>query len=154
QDVEELTKLLQFFAHLQEEVVHPSYTTLVRSGRTSCRSPNVQNVPRDGLFRQAFVPSPGHLLLAVDYSFIELRTLAAHALHRCGGPDMAEVTRAGTDPHVNRAAMMLGVPLDEFKSWKGNATEVGGQKLADRYDRARQAAKPINFGVPGGLGTA
>src|SRR5262249_45816661 len=62
--------------------VHPSYTTMVRTGRTSCSKPNVQQVPKDSAFRQAFVASPDHFLLAVDYSFIELRTFAATALQR------------------------------------------------------------------------
>jgi hypothetical protein len=150
--VEELTKLLQFFGQLREDVVHPSYTVMVRTGRTSCTRPNVQQVPRDSSFRQAFVASPGHHLLAVDYSFIELRTLAAHTLHRYGWSDMATVIRRGTDPHAYTAAMMCGVPLAEFLGWKGSDAEVGGEKLKDRYDAARQAAKPVNFGVPGGLG--
>jgi hypothetical protein len=161
-EVEGLAKLLQFFTHLRQEEVHPSYTTLVRTGRTSCRGPNVQQVPRDGPFRQAFVASPGHYLLAVDYSFIELRTLAAHALHRYGRSDLAEVIKAGVDPHAHTAAMMLGVPVEEFLAWKGSEAvvkeTVNGKevevKLKDKYDRARQMAKPVNFGVPGGLGVA
>jgi hypothetical protein len=148
--VEELAKLLQFFTNLQHESVHPSYTVLVRTGRTSCTSPNVQQVPRDSMFRQAFIPSPGHFLLAVDYSFIELCTLAAHALHRYGWSDLAEVIKNGVDPHAHTAAMMCGVPLEEFLSWKNREEEVDDCKLRDRYQIARQAAKPINFGVPGG----
>jgi DNA polymerase I-like protein with 3'-5' exonuclease and polymerase domains len=151
-NVESLAKLLQFFSHLREAVVHPRYSTLVRTGRTSCKEPNVQQIPRDASFRQAFVASPGHLLLAADYSFIELRTLAAHTLYRYHWSDMANVIKAGTDPHAYTGAMMAGVPLDEFLGWKGNETEVGGQMLKDQFDKARQAAKAINFGVPGGLG--
>jgi DNA polymerase I-like protein with 3'-5' exonuclease and polymerase domains len=151
-EAEELAKLLQFFNHLGEETIHPSYTTLVRTGRTSCTKPNVQQIPRDSTFRQAFVPPQGHFLLAVDYSFIELRTLAAHTLNRYGQSDMADVIKAGVDPHVHTAAMMSGVSLEEFKTWKGNETEAAGKKLKDKFDHARQAAKAINFGVPGGLG--
>lgn len=153
-NAEELAKLLQFFNQLRNETIHPNYTTLVRTGRTSCTSPNVQQIPRDGTIRQAFVPSPGHFLMSVDYSFIELRTLAAHCLHRYGWSDMAEVIKKGTDPHAHTGAMMSGVVLEEFLSWKENNTEVDGEKLKDKYDRARQAAKPVNFGVPGGLGVA
>jgi hypothetical protein len=150
--VEELAKLLQFFNQLQEDTIHPGYTTLVRTGRTSCKEPNIQQIPRDGTFRQAFQASAGHFLLAVDYSFIELRTLAAHTLHRYGRSDMAQVIKQGVDPHAYTGAMMSGVPLETFLTWKGNETEVEGQKLKERYDAARQAAKPVNFGVPGGLG--
>jgi DNA polymerase I-like protein with 3'-5' exonuclease and polymerase domains len=150
--VEDLAKLVQFFAHLRQETVHPSYSILVRTGRTACVSPNVQQVPRDSAFRQAFVPSPGHLLLAVDYSFVELCTLAAHALHRYGRSDLADVIKSGVDPHAHTGAIMSGVPLEVFLSWKDKEAEEGGRKLRDRYDAARQAAKAINFGVPGGLG--
>jgi DNA polymerase I-like protein with 3'-5' exonuclease and polymerase domains len=150
--VEELAKLMQFFTNLKHESVHPSYNVLVRSGRTSCTNPNVQQVPQDSMFRQAFIPSPGHLLLAVDYSFIELCTLGSHALHRYGWSDLADVIKTGADPHAHTAAMMLGVTLEEFLTLKNSDVEVGGCKLHDRYMKARQAAKPINFGVPGGLG--
>jgi hypothetical protein len=68
-ETEELAKLLQFFGHLQTGRAHSHYTTLVRTGRTSCSGPNVQQIPRKGPLRQAFIPSPGHLLLASDYIF-------------------------------------------------------------------------------------
>jgi DNA polymerase family A len=48
-----------------------------RNGRTSCYGPNIQQIPRRAGFREAFVPSPGHVFLSIDYSFIELCTLAA-----------------------------------------------------------------------------
>jgi hypothetical protein len=162
-EVEELAKLLQFFIHLRQEIIHPSYTVLVRTGRTSCTKPNIQQIPRDSAFRQAFVPSPGYHLLAADYSFIELRTLAAHALHRYGWSDLADIIKAGVDPHAHTAAMMLNVPAEEFLSWRDNETVAEKQmvdgkevevKLKDKFDRARQIAKPVNFGVPGGLGVA
>jgi hypothetical protein len=143
--------------------VHPSYTTMVRTGRTSCSKPNVQQIPKDSTFRQTFVASPSHFLLAVDYSFIELRTFAATALQRYGWSDMADVIKAGVDPHAHTAAMMLGVSPEEFLTWKDNEAvaetrTVDGKeeviKLKDRFDKARQMAKPVNFGVPGGLGVA
>jgi hypothetical protein len=143
---EELAKLLQFFAHLQADRVHPSYTTFVRTGRTSSSSPNVQQIPRDGALRQAFVPSPGYYLLAADYSVIELRVLAAVCLRRYGRSALAEVIRAGVDPHAHTAAMMLGVSPGEFLNWKNDPAKAG------EFKKARQAAKPVNFGVPGGLG--
>jgi hypothetical protein len=142
--------------------VHPSYSIMVRTGRTSCSKPNVQQIPRDSAFRQSFVASPGTFLLAADYAFIELVTFAATAYHRYARSDMAEVIKRGVDPHAHTAAMMLGVPSEEFLTWKNNETivkeVVNGKetdvKLKDRFDRARQQAKPVNFGVPGGLGVA
>src|SRR5262249_45422480 len=144
-------------------VVHPSYAVMVRTGRTSCSSPNVQQIPKDSNFRESFTASPGHLLLAVDYSFIELRTFAATALKRYDWSDMANVIKAGVDPHAHTAAMMLGVTPAEFMTWKGNESVAeervdNGKVVAvtwkDKYDKARQQAKPVNFGVPGGLGVA
>jgi DNA adenine methylase len=145
-EAEELAKLLQFFTRLRDNQVHPSYTTIVRTGRTSCADPNVQQIPRDGDFRRAFVASPGHLLLAVDYSAIEMRTLAAICWQRYGGSVLADVIKQGRDPHEHTAAMMLSVPVDEFRLWKKN------EAMRDQYTAARQAAKAVNFGVPGGLG--
>jgi hypothetical protein len=142
---------------------HPSYSTMVRTGRTSASAPNIQQIPKDSAFRQTFVPSPGHLLLTVDYKFIELVTFAATALRRYGWSDMADVIKAGVDPHAHTAAMMLGVPPEEFAAWKDSEAVVevkvvGGKETTvtfkDKFDRARQQAKPVNFGVPGGLGVA
>ena len=107
-DVEELTPLLQFVSRLPEDEVHPTYAVLVRTGRTSCSGPNVQQVPRGGNVRAAFVASPGHLLLAVDYSFAELRALAAHCSHTYGRSNLADVIRAGADPHAHTAALHGG----------------------------------------------
>ena len=90
------SKLCQFFAALQQPVVHPRYRGLVRTGPDGLHRRNIQQIPRDGQFRQAFVPAPGHLLLAVDFAFIELRTLAAHCLKGYGRSDLADVIRQGT----------------------------------------------------------
>ena len=61
--------------------IHTSYNqTVASTGRLSSSEPNLQNIPARGpwgtRFRRAFVPADGHLLLAADYSQIELRVLA------------------------------------------------------------------------------
>ena len=141
---EELSKRRQFFEMLNRPVIHPRYNVLVRTGRTSCSEPPMQQVPRHDQFRQIIVPSPGYLLLAVDYSFVELVTLAATCRARFGLSRLGDVIRQGIDPHCYTAAMLSGVSLDEFMSWKSSDK--------DRYKLARQQAKPVNFGVPGGMG--
>jgi hypothetical protein len=155
---EQLSKLCQFFAGLRAPVIHPDYRGLVRTGRTGCANPNVQQIPRDSRFRQVFVPSPGHLLLAVDYSYIELRTLAAVCLKRYGRSVLADVIRQGRDPHCYTASLILGVAPEEFMAWKDDETvvELNGkqQPLKTHFKETRQFAKPVNFGVPGGLGAA
>ena len=141
---EKLTKKKQFFEALSEPVLHPRYQVLVRTGRTSCSKPNMQNIPRDGEFRNVIVPSPGHLLLVVDYSFIELVTLAAVCQARFGSSRLADVIRKGVDPHCYTAALLAGISLKQFMDLKHTAPA--------RFKSARQQAKPVNFGVPGGMG--
>ena len=153
---ERLGKKGQFFAGLRGGPVHPRYNVLVRTGRTSCERPNVQNIPREGGLRELFVPAPGHLLLAVDYSFIELRTLAAVCEARYGSSRLAGTIRAGIDPHCYTAAMLLGLTLAGFMSLADVIDEVEAEGVVKRikgywFKRHRQGAKAINFGVPGGL---
>jgi hypothetical protein len=156
--MEELSTLCRCFAGMREPVIHPGYRHLLRTGRTSCTGPNIQQVPRDGRLRRAFVAAPGHFLLAIDYAAIELRTLAAVCWKRYGHSVLADVIKRGIDPHAYTAAMILGVSLDAFMGWKGDEaeTEINGkrQPLWKHFKEARQFAKPINFGVPGGLGAA
>lgn len=82
----------------------------------------------------------------MDYSFIELRTLAAVCEDRYGRSTLAEVIRQGVDPHCYTAAMLLGMDLGEFMAL--------GKADSARYKQLRQQAKPLNFGIPGGLGPA
>ncbi|MFO6446782.1 DNA polymerase I [Erythrobacter sp. NE805] len=89
--------------------VHTSYSLVgAQTGRLSSTDPNLQNIPvRTAIGRQireAFVPEEGNVLLAADYSQIELR-LAAHMA------DVATLTEAfekGEDIHARTAAEMFG----------------------------------------------
>ena len=128
---------------------------LTRTGRTSCEGPNVQQIPREGGFRELFVATPGHLLLAADYAYVELRTLAAVCEARFGFSRLADTIREGTDPHCFTAAMLLGMTLPQFMDLSQALDEVeeSGVTKAIKgywYKRHRQHAKPVNFGVPGG----
>jgi DNA polymerase I-like protein with 3'-5' exonuclease and polymerase domains len=137
----EQTKLLSFFDALKQPRIHPRYRALIRTGRTSASSPNIQQLPTGSKVREAVIPAPGHLFLCIDYSAIELRTLAAVCQARFGFSKLADVIRSGTDPHSYTAAMFAGVALDEFKRLP-NAKQL------------RQQAKAVNFGLPAGLGAA
>lgn len=142
-EIERLGKLLQFVQD-SPSVIHPRYQVIVSSGRTSCRGPNIQQLPRSGGIRECIVPHPGYVFTAADYEAIELRTLAQVCLNRYGQSNLAEVFKAGIDPHANTAAMVLGLSYEEFMALK--CTD------APRHKSARQRAKAVNFGVPGGLG--
>ena len=135
------TKLLQFFRTLTTDRIYPRYRPMVRTGRTSCSKPNLQQLPRDSRFREMILPSPGCYLLQVDYSVLELRTLAQVCINRFGHSRMAELFREGKDLHRYTAATMLGMSMDDFN-----------QLPTNQQKQHRQRAKALNFGVPGGLG--
>jgi DNA polymerase-1 len=103
------------------------------TGRLSSNDPNLQNIPvrsEEGRrIRAAFIAEPGHKLLSVDYSQIELRLVA----------EMAEVEplkqafREGIDIHALTASQVFGVPLDKMDPM------------------TRRNAKAINFGIIYGM---
>jgi DNA polymerase-1 len=109
--------------------------TTTATGRLSSTNPNLQNVPvRTELGRQirrAFVaPSPQRLLLAADYSQIELRIMA----HLSGDEAMRAAFRRGDDIHDVTARGIFGVPP------------------GDRVDpNQRRIAKSVNFGLLYGM---
>jgi hypothetical protein len=85
-------------------------------------------------------------MLISDFKAIELCTLGAICRRRYGKSVLADILEQGIDPHAYTASMVLGISLDEFMSWKDDPAR--GETFKD----ARQNAKPINFGVPGGFG--
>ncbi|MFN2224658.1 MAG: DNA polymerase, partial [Anaerolineae bacterium] len=94
--------------------VHTSFNqTGSATGRFSSSNPNLQNIPiRTELgreIRRAFVADEGCLLLAADYSQVELRVLA----HVSGDPAMLAAFARGEDIHASTAAAIYGVPLAE-----------------------------------------
>ena len=114
--------------------IHTRYQQAVAAtGRLSSVNPNLQNIPiRTELgmkIRKAFCAAPGSLLVAADYSQIELRVLA----HIAGEKAMIEAFRSGEDIHRSTAATVLGISVDFV-----NAEQ-------------RRAAKTINFGLIYGM---
>ena len=95
------------------------------TGRLSSSNPNLQNIPirtdlgRD--IRAAFVPEPGWMLLAADYSQIELRLLA----HFSGDPVLMDAFRHNEDIHTRTASEVFGVaPLMVTPEMRRNAKAV------------------------------
>ncbi|MET4133163.1 DNA polymerase-1 [Porphyrobacter sp. MBR-155] len=89
--------------------VHTSYSLVgAQTGRLSSTDPNLQNIPiRTAIGRQireAFVPEPGNVLLAADYSQIELRLAA----HMAGVDTLKAAFAAGEDIHARTATEMFG----------------------------------------------
>ncbi len=114
--------------------VHTSYQQAVAStGRLSSSDPNLQNIPIRSLegrrIRQAFVPEPGWVMLAADYSQIELRIMA----HLSGDEGLLHAFAIGADVHRATAAEVFGVALGEVSA------------------EQRRSAKAINFGLIYGM---
>jgi DNA polymerase I len=106
--------------------LHTSFNqTVAATGRLSSSEPNLQNIPirrelgRD--IRRGFVPRAGWLLMAADYSQIELRLLA----HLSEDPAFVEAFRTGGDIHRQTAAVIFEVPLGEVTSeMRGRAKTI------------------------------
>jgi DNA polymerase-1 len=114
--------------------VHTTFgQTGTATGRLSSANPNLQNIPiRTELGREiraAFIAEPGHLLLAADYSQIELRLLAHFSKDKL----LVEAFQRGDDIHTLTASQVFGVP-----------------PLMVTPDHRRQA-KVVNFGIVYGL---
>jgi len=114
--------------------VHTSYhQSGAATGRLSSSDPNLQNIPirtDDGRrIRRAFIAPQGRLLLAADYSQIELRIMA----HLSEDPGLVRAFEQGADVH------------------RATAAEVFGRTLEEVTGNERRAAKAINFGLMYGM---
>lgn len=119
----------------EDGLVHTSYNQAVTAtGRLSSTNPNLQNIPvrtdKGREIRKAFVPrDKNHILLAADYSQIELRIIT----HLSGDPAMSDAFREGLDIHAATAARVYKVPIDQVTK------------------DMRRHAKAVNFGIIYGM---
>lgn len=114
--------------------IHTSYHQAVTAtGRLSSSDPNLQNIPIRSVegraIRKAFIAPDHHVIVAADYSQIELRIMA----HLSGDAGLLTAFNEGLDVHAATAAEVFGVPLDEVTSDQ------------------RRSAKAINFGLIYGM---
>ncbi|MBQ2995389.1 MAG: DNA polymerase I [Peptococcaceae bacterium] len=107
--------------------VHTTFNqTITATGRLSSTEPNLQNIPiktEEGKrIRKAFVPShPEYVLVAADYSQIELRVLA----HMSQDPVLMDSFKNNEDIHRRTASEVFGVPMEEVtKDMRRNAKAV------------------------------
>lgn len=114
--------------------LHTSYHQAVTAtGRLSSSDPNLQNIPirtaEGRRIRQAFTATPGHKIVAADYSQIELRIMA----HLSGDESLQQAFAQGLDIHSATAAEVWGLAVDEVSA------------------EMRNNAKAINFGLIYGM---
>jgi DNA polymerase-1 len=110
--------------------VHTKFNQVVaETGRISSQDPNLQNIPiRSDLgmqIRRGFVAAPGHVLIAADYSQIELRILA----HLSGDPLLSTAFRDRIDVHTQTAAEVFSVAREAVTP------------------EQRRIAKAVNYGL-------
>ncbi|HXH71721.1 MAG TPA: DNA polymerase I [Mariprofundaceae bacterium] len=128
------TDALQALIHPQTGRVHTSYNqAITTTGRLSSTDPNLQNIPirsdEGRRIRKAFIAEPDNLLIAADYSQIELRLMA----HFSGDEALCQAFANGEDIHAATAAAVNQVAL----------SEVSGEM--------RRRAKIVNFGILYGM---
>lgn len=114
--------------------IHTTFNqTVTATGRLSSTEPNLQNIPvrteMGRKLRRAFHASPGQMLLAADYSQIELRVLA----HISDDKVLKESFYHNEDIHARTAAEVLGIPIN------------------DVTPEQRRSAKAVNFGIVYGI---
>jgi len=114
--------------------VHTCYHQAVAAtGRLSSMDPNLQNIPirtaEGRRIRQAFVAPPGHVLMAADYSQIELRIMA----------------------HLSGDAALLRAFAEDRDIHQATAAEVLGRKPDEVTAEERRSAKAVNFGLIYGM---
>ena len=138
----ELSKLTSTYVDsLPKEVnsgtgrIHTSFNqTGSATGRIASQDPNLQNIPvrteSGRRIRESFIAPEGSLLLAADYSQIELRVLA----HLSEDPGLKAAFLAGEDIHASTASQVLGIHPDDVTS------------------EHRRIAKAVNFGIVYGMG--
>ncbi len=109
--------------------IHATFSLTNSVSRVACSGPNLQNIPRDANapVKMIYVPEKGNILVAADYSQIEMRIGAIVT----GDDNMLGVIRSGVDLHDETARKIFG---DDFTT------------------EQRVAAKTINFGVFYGMG--
>lgn len=116
-------------------MIHTTFhQNVTATGRLSSSEPNLQNIPirleQGRIIRKCFIPrQPGNLILAADYSQIELRILA----HMSGDPNLTEAFQKGQDIHTRTAAEVFGLPMEMVTP------------------ELRNQAKAVNFGIIYGL---
>lgn len=130
-----------------EQIIHVAHTAwnpILRTGRISGRKNSrglcgtLQNVPRDPSkdpyrVRQAFIARPGHALIVVDYSQLELRILAHFSV----------------DENL-MSAFQNGHDLHSFTAQKAFKLDCSVKEVKEKYPEKRSTAKILNFGIPYG----
>lgn len=111
----ELEKASSFVRDIHSSQIHPRYSSLLNTGRTSCSKPNIQQMPRVGGVRELFKPvDPNNVFVDIDYSSLELATLAQVNITENGYSKMGDLINDGQCLHYHTASSVYGKPKEEI----------------------------------------
>lgn len=127
---------------LREPRVHTKFG-LADTLRGTSSAPNLQNLRRKAGIRECFKPLDGRVYVAADHGGLELATLAQCCVSLLGRYDMSNKLNRGEDLHLHVASEILGISYAEALERK----RAGDKEVKN----ARQVAKVVNFGRPGGM---
>ncbi len=119
------SKVQNFLNDLDADTVHPRYNTLKVTGRVSCTRPNIQQMPRVGGIREAFIAKPGHVFIDCDYNMIELVALSAVNLALFGSSKMGDIINEGADLHRYLASKINNCTEEEVTKDQRQFAKVG-----------------------------
>lgn len=131
-----LTKLETFIKSWEEiqvnDRIYPSFNITARTGRTTCSSPNIQQIPQDKNVRNLIEARPGWKIKEQDYSQIELRVASMFS----GDANMQHAYQSGSDLHSKTTELLFG-----------DTSNLSPQE----QKRKRTEAKSMNFGFLYGM---
>lgn len=135
--------------HIDDGRIHPTFLIHgTRTGRLACREPNLQNIPRDARLKGMFRAAPGFVLVDLDASQAELRSLAIQS----GDPDLIAIfTSTDRSLHKEVAAAIFGEDYTDEDYVKAKAINFGiiygktAYSFAEEWDiPVKQAQKYID----------
>lgn len=148
-----LSKLIDAFCNKLPDdtvdgIIHCSYNQLVRTGRVSCSSPNLQQIPsKFDLIRYAFRAAAGRLLVSADFSQQELRWLAIFTQEQT----LIDIFQLGLDMHSRVTCQIHGFDYDMFemiRGYKGESEEETANNVAEaiaKYSGSQELVYAITY---------
>ncbi len=161
-----------FIPQMGVDRIHPMYNEIVDTLRTSCRasnyykykgetygkkvikrghalpSINMQQIPRKGPFRKAFIPEPGCVFLCADYGNLELVCAAQTYFRLRNKSDLRDVLNTGQNMHDATGTLIYNDHTGSELTVEAFRSLISGGDATAKF--CRQTAKFVNLGCPGG----
>jgi len=125
--------------------VRADFEQIINTGRFSCSHPNLQQLPREGLQRSAFVPAKGNVFVIGDFSGQELGIMAAGSKEEIWIKAMLR----REDIHSLTASLLY---TEEWQNGKEKGCTFPKKCSCKEHKRVREHAKTINFAIAYGAG--